>query len=505
MATITTEKAEAPLILTLDIGSSSIRTILFDRQGRMVAGSEATHNVKLRTTSDGASQADPDALLETLFLCIDQTLAQTTAIASQIRGVASCVFVNNICGVDDAGRVVLPLTTYADTRSAGEVPGLQVDLDEAAVYQRTGCRFHPSYLPARLRWLARTEPERFQRVAHWLSMGDYLALRLFGQAAVSYSIASWSGLLNRYTLTWDKPLIDHLPVEINQLPPLTDVSQPQQGLRPEFAERWPTLRNVPWFPMIGDGAAANIGSGCVTADQIALTIGTTSALRVVIEPEPPPVPEGLWCYRIDGRRSLLGGALSEGGSLFNWLRGTVQIGDLADLNERLTALAPDDHGLTILPFLTGERAPGWAGDVRATIHGLSQATSPVEIVRAGLEAIAYRIGQVFQMLQAEISGAPHLIVSGGALRRWPVWTQIIADVLGRSLLISNIPEASSRGVALLALEALGVCSDLAEMPTQIIAKFEPDPAHHERYQQAIRRQQELYRIFVVENKRFKER
>ena len=492
MTTISPQDVAGPLILTLDIGSSSIRTSLFDRLGRMVEGSLAARKHQLRSTAAGGSEANPETLLDSLFACIDQTLADMAGITAKIRGVASCMFVSNVCGLDEAGRVAVPLMTYADTRAAGEVAGLQRDLDKATTYHRTGCRFHPSYLPAQLRWLARTQPERFQQVSHWLSFGELVSLKLFGQTTASTSVASWSGLLDRHALRWDAPLLAHLPLEAEQLSPLADVAEPLEGLRPEFAERWPALREVPWFPTIGDGAAANIGSGCVSARQVALTIGTTSALRVVIEPEVPPVPDGLWCYRVDKRRSLLGGALSEGGNLPTWMRQILNTNEEGDLNQALAQLEPDGHGLTVLPFLTGERSPGWVGDARATIHGLSLATRPLHILQAGLEAIAYRIAQIFIRLQPAIKGEPDFIVSGGALQHWPVWTQMIADVLGRPLFISDIPEASSRGAALLALEALGICPDFTLLPSFIVDQYPPRPEHYERYQAAITRQEGLY-------------
>jgi gluconokinase len=161
-----------------------------------------------------------------------------------------------------------PLTTYADTRAAGEVARLKSDFGETEAHDRTGCRFHPSYLPARFRWLARAQPDLFSRVSRWVSFGEYLELKLFGETGVTYSVASWTGLLNRFRLIWDSHLLAGLPVKENQLSPLTDVNRPRCGLRNEFAGRWPALAQIPWFPAVGDGAAANVSgippAGCST-------------------------------------------------------------------------------------------------------------------------------------------------------------------------------------------------------------------------------------------------
>jgi gluconokinase len=492
LSTITPEQAEAPLILTIDIGSSSLRAALYDRLARSVEGVHARRVHEIRTTSEGVAEADADALVELVWQCLDEVLGEAGPLHTQIAGVAACTFVSNILGVDKAGQAVTPITTYADTRAAGEVAGLRAELDETAVHDRTGCHFHPSYLPARFRWLARAQPDIFNRVARWMSMGEYMELKLFGEAAVSYSVASWTGLLDRHRLVWDAPLLSALPIGVEQLSPLTDVNIPRRGLRPEFAERWPALRDVPWFPAVGDGVTANIGSGCVLPKRVALTVGTTSAMRAIVDGPVGHVPDGLWCYRVDGKRSLPGGALSEGGSVFAWMRNTLQLGDLAQLEPALAAMEPDAHGLTVLPFLAGERAPGWAGHARATLHGLSLATTPLDILRAGLEAVAYRIALVFQRLCQVLPADPQVIASGGALLSSPTWLQIMADVLGRPVAVSQVLEASGRGAALLALEALGALDDIQDAPAFVGEVHEPDAGRHARYREAIARQQALY-------------
>lgn len=496
MSTIAPDRAEEPLILAIDIGTSSVRAVLFDRLGRAVQGVEARQGHEIRTRPDGASEADPDALLELVFQCLDQIVSRAGHLGGKIGGVAACTFVNNILGIDEGNRVVIPLTSYADTRADAEVVGLKADFDETIVHDRTGCRFHPSYLPARFRWLAQTQPDLFRRVARFVSIGEYLELKLFGEAAVTYSVASWSGLLNRSKLEWDRELMAGLPVRAEQLSPLTDARVPRRGLRPKFAARWPMLRDLPWFPAVGDGATANIGSGCVSPARVALTVGTTSALRVVLTDPPDHLPSGLWCYRVDGRRSLLGGALSEGGSVFAWMRATLQLENGPEVEDSVAGMEPDGHGLTVLPFLAGERAPGWAGHARATIQGLTLATTPRDILRAGLEAVAYRIALVFDLLRPVLPADPQVIASGGALLRSPAWLGIIADVLGRPVSVSQVQEASGRGSALLALEALGALADMEDAPDFVsVARF-PDADTHARYRLAIERQQALYEKLV---------
>ncbi|MCB9153922.1 MAG: gluconokinase [Caldilineae bacterium] len=491
-AIVSPQHAESPLVLALDIGSSSVRAALYDRLGRAVSGVEARRGHQLQTDSSGAAVADADELVRLTCQCIDETLDRAGALADDIAAVAGCSFVGNLLGVDRDGRPVTPLFTYADTRAAADAELLKQTLDEERCHQRTGVRFHPSYGAVQLHWLQRERPKLFGRAARWVSLGEYLETALFGQGGTSHSVASWSGLLDRQTLGWDEELLAALRLRPDKLPRLVKFSSPRDGLLPEVVRRWPALNNARWFPLIGDGAAANLGSGCVSPGRIALTMGTSTALRAVTGDSVERLPAGLWCYRVDERRSLPGGALTEGGSVYAWLNQSLQLPASEELEAILAQGEPDGHGLTVLPFLSGERAPGWAGHARATIHGLTLATRPADIVRASLEAVAYRIALVYDDLRALLPGQPQIVVSGGALASSPAWLQVVADALGRPLTLSAAPEASARGAALLALETISALPGIDQAPDFLGATAQPDMQRHEIYRRAIARQQELY-------------
>lgn len=479
-------------ILTIDIGTSSTRALLFDQHGNAVEGVAAHQAAQLQTAADGRAEMQTQQVLDAVAHCIDQVLTLAGPHAQRIVAVAIDTLVSNIVAVDANGAALTPLIIYADTRNADDAAMLRRQLVERDVHERTGCMLRTSYWPARLAWLRRTQPAVWQAAARFMTLGELLETTFFGQGRVSTSAASWSGLLDRHTLQWDTGLCDTLGVTTQQLGELVDSSTACHGLREPWRSRWSALATIPWFPAIGDGAAANIGSGCVDAQTLALTIGTTGALRVVRQ-HVPTVPVGLWCYRIDARRALLGGATSEGGNVHAWLHHTLQ---LADDEQALASIAPDSHGLTVLPLFAGERSPGWAGDAHATISGLTLSTTPQQIARASLEAVAYRFALIARSL-IRPGDTPKIIASGGALLRSPLWMQICADVLGIPVTASAEPEATGRGAALLALEALGVLTDLRAAPVQHGSIYQPDATHHAVYQAAITRQEWLYQQLIT--------
>ncbi|GAB4192995.1 MAG: gluconokinase [Roseiflexaceae bacterium] len=491
MATVPPNAAEAPLILTIDAGTSSTRAMLFDRSGCAVAGVAAQEQALVHVSVEGASEQDPAQALALVERCVDAALAQAGPLAGAIGAVAVTTLATTTMALDQAGRPLTGLITYADTRATDDATQLRRVLDERAIHDRTGCLLRASYWPARLAWLRRTQPDLWRAAARWVTLGEWLELHLFGQARASYCAASWSGLLDRRQLAWDAPLLEHLGLEPAALSPLVDRDAPLRGLAAPYAARWPVLRDLPWFPAIGDGAASNIGSGCAGPDRIALNVGTSGALRTVL-PEPARVPEGLWCYRLDRSAVLLGGATSEGGNLYAWMQRALRLEDGPALEQGLAALPPDGHGLTLLPFLAGERSPGWAGDVRATISGLSLTTTPVEILRAALESVAYRFAIILELMGGD---SQTIVAGGGGVAHSPLWLQIIADALGRPVVASAEPETTSRGTALLALHALGVIPSPA-VPAELGCTYDPDPACHRIYQAAIARQRKLYRLLI---------
>jgi len=498
MSSISPSCAEPPFTLTIDIGTSSYRVMLFDQIGRVIEGVITQEPHKFQTRPDGTAIGVPDEILDIIFRCIDNTLNLAGSLTKNIEGVGVTTLVGNILGIDETTRAVTPLLTYADTRASNDAMILRKELDEQETHQRTGCYFHPSYAPAQLRWISHARPMWLKQTDRWASISEYLFLKVFGEAATGYSIAAWTGLLNRRTLQWDEELLAKLPIDPEHLFPLCDCSHSFSSLITEYSQRWPALQEVPWFAAIGDGASANLGSGCVSPSQIALTLGSTGAMRIVSNVPVEHVPTGLWNYMIDQTRSLTGGAMTEGGNAYAWMQKNFQFENPSTLEQELTKVPPNSHGLTILPLFSGERSPGWVGSARATIHGLSLDTQPVEILRAMLEAIGLRFSLIYELLAPLAKGEVQIIASGGALLRSPLWLQIMADVLNRPVIVSTVTEASSRGTALLVLESLSKL-DMGNISHFYGKQYQPNMKHHEAYKQARNRQKVLYKQLISSN------
>lgn len=489
------EEARAPLVLGIDVGTSSVRAALYDGRGREVAATQFRLARRFSTTRDGGAEDDAESIFAQVESVVDSVLARTRV--PRIEAVAVACFWHSLVGVDGEGRALTPVYGWSDTRALLEVDELRRRFDERETHARTGCRFHPSYWPAKLLWLRQHSPDVSRSVTRWVSPGEFITHRLTGVWAASVSMASGTGLLNQRLCEWDAMMLHGAGVEPGQLPPLAPDGW-AAPLDAASARRWPQLHGARVFPAIGDGAANSVGANCVSRDAVALMVGTSGALRVMWEGEPPEeLPAALWCYRADRRRVLVGGALSDGGGLHEWMIGALALGgDAQALETQLAAMEPDAHGLTILPFWFGERSTGWSADARGAILGLTAHTRPAEILRASWEAVAYRFALIADALEAFAPDA-EVRASGGALAASPVWAQIIADVLNRPVKLTPAREASSRGAVLLALESLGVIRSLTSATSSAASMtFVPEPSRHARYRAGLERQQTAYRQII---------
>jgi gluconokinase len=197
---------------------------------------------------------------------------------------------------------------------------------------------------------------------------------------------------------------------------------------------------------------------------------------------------------VDAIQSVVGGATSEGGNVVAWCRESLALPARDDeLEQAVAAVPPDGHGLTVLPFLAGERSPGWRDDARGHLGGLALGSTPAQILRALMESVAYRLAMIYERLAPLAAPGHRVVASGGALHRSPVWAGIVADVLGVSLTMFPEAEASIRGAALLALSGLGVSVPVGPLTGETVAA---DGERHDVYRSAMERHRRLYETVV---------
>jgi gluconokinase len=379
---------------------------------------------------------------------IDDVLARASSRKIEITHVAMCSFWHSLVGIDARGKPTTPVLGWADTRSGKYSTELKKRFDEHDVHNRTGAHFHSSFWPAKLLWLRREQPDVFARTMKWIGFGDYVSSRLTGRCVTSISMASATGVFDQRRCVWDGELLKYLKVKNEHLPKIA-YSYECLELTPRYKKRWPQLKNSRLLPAIGDGAADHVGS-CGTANRKAsVMIGTSAAMRIVYEGSPPNrIPFGLWCYRIDHKNVIVGGALSDGGNLREWCMRTFKLS--ANAEELIRARDPMRKLPTLLPFFHGERSPGYREGARGEIGYLLPSHDGIDVLHAAMLSVGEQLARIYERLR-EVASIDEISASGGALYGSPLWCEILCEALAHPISLSHIKNASSVGVVKLVL------------------------------------------------------
>jgi len=470
---------------------------LYTHEAELVPGTQVKNSRTLTATPGGGFEIDANTAFEQVIGAIDDLYQKCGIDAARARFGAVSSFWHSIVGVDDYGEPTTKLFAWAETRPAAFVAQLKRDLNERDVQNRTGCPIHSSYWPAKILWIWESFPAGFAATQKWLSFSDFMGQRVFGCPDTSVSMASGSGIFDLRLQQWDREIVEYLGIDIDSLPNISEDQSPSLEFTEEYKKRWPEIAGTKWLPAVGDGAANNIGAGCFTREKAALMIGTSGAMRVAYEGDPPEtIPKGLWCYRVDSKRVVIGGAISDGGGLYRWLKDNLRVADDDDkLRDLVAQRGPAAHGLTFLPFLAGERSTGYNDFATGAILGLRSATDNIDIIRAAFESVAYRFAEIYERL-CEVLEIEEIVASGGALRQSTAWTQIICDVLGRDMVLPGTREASSRGIVLLAAMKTGFGSGLSNDDASEATHFSHNPSNREAYQIGRKRHEHFYQGLV---------
>lgn len=482
-------KAVDPLVLALDVGSTASRGSLHDAQGIPIRGYRHKMPHRFTTSADGTSTINPDQVVEELGTIIDVVIGNRKELVGRVKGVAIDTFASSLVGVDANRRATSPCYTYADSRSAPQLAQLREETDEHELQELTGARLHTSYLAPRFRWLRDTEPELMANTKRWISLGEYFHIQLLGKARAGTATAAWTGLLDRRTGDWSDRMLELARIDRSHLSLIARPTQPILEVPSAVTQRWPALRDAKWFAPIADGLAQNVGAGGRDESTLVTSMSTSGAMRVLVHRTPEEIPYGLWCYRIDDKRSLLGGAINDVGRAVDWAAQTFALPEDTSLSDIATRPYQETNPV-FLPYLTGERSTGWVGGAKAMMLDITASTAPEDLTRGVLEGIVVSLGRVADQLKDVAGDVDRLVTTGGVSQNVPGVQQLLADRLGRETIQATFKRSTLRGTAILASEVLSPEIQAVEPPRS--ETFKPKAKHREHWDRLAQRFEDGY-------------
>lgn len=488
--------SDSDFILSLDIGTSAAKAVLFDTNLQQIAITR--RHYPLHTPRRGWSEQEPEAVFEAVVGAL-QEIAQSVPEGGRVSGVSFSSQLYSLLAVDADGRALTNSLTWSDTRSAEIVQWISQHPEAPGIYRRTGCPIDALYPLAKIQWLKANLD--LPKSVRFISIKEYVLFGLIGQWVVDWSIASATGLFDIKEHRWDETALSLLGITPAHLSELVSPRRVFTRWNKEIVERIGLLPDTPLVIGGGDGPLASIGVGAYRPDTLAVNVGASAAARLII-PEARVDPEGrLWTYAVDKDLWVTGGMVSSGGIVYDWAlrnffsgleetEGNGVIQRVREYADRLaSAVPPGAEDLIFIPYLGGEQCPAWRPHTRGSFFGLDFRHHRGHLVRAVLEGITRSIYRIAESIQSTLNVQLGEIRVTGGLTSSPLWLQMAADMFGIPIAVPETAEGSARGAAMLALVSLGLRSgledfaDLAFVQKRIHPREEIHTYYQGQYQQ----------------------
>ncbi|MFC5529553.1 gluconokinase [Cohnella yongneupensis] len=494
--------AAALAIVGIDIGTTSTKSVVFGADGAMLGSCNIGY--PLLHEQPGWAEQDPEEIFRVVLASVKGAIADSGLTGQDVAGIGFSTAMHSLIAVSAGGLALTPCITWADGRS--ELQARRIAADNGTIYRRTGTPVHPMSPLPKIVWLRENQPNIFAAAAKFVSIKEFVVFHLFGEWVVDTSIASATGMLALDSLTWDAEALRVAGITADRLSVVREGTFRLQGMKTAHAEAMGISADTPLFLGGSDGALANIGVGAIDPGELAVTIGTSAAVRMMTGRPMTDPNARTFCYSVMGPSYVIGGATNNGGIVLQWLReslfggmgggsgaGAASVDSVASTSASVEELfagaarvSPGANGLLFLPFLSGERAPIWNAEARGTFFGANLGHRGEHFVRAGLEGVMLAVLSVTEALK-ELAGPAREVRASGGFTKSPLWRQMLADMLGQPVVVPRVTEASALGAAVLAMQGLGHIGSWREAKEWIPAArtLEPDLRSNAVYREVL--------------------
>jgi xylulokinase len=492
------------MYLTFDVGTTSVKAALFDRQGRPRA--KSIQNYSLATPRADWVEADPDAYWAAVRAGFRECLRAPGVDPREVHGICGSSQGETIVLLDASDRPVRPAMVWLDNRARGEAEELKSRIGSEEFYRTTGCTdIEPTWSVLKVLWVKRHEPEKLARTAKILLLEDYIVYRLTGRFCSTPTLLHSSGFLDIHARRyWDKTA-GYAGVE-GLLPEIVEAGTVVGPLKPELAGELGLSRGTVVVKGAMDQTLGAIGAGNLASGIVTETTGTAMAIGVTADSVEPILANHLpyQPHALPGKYLILPYAQTSA-ILYKWFRDQFgqeelrQAGDPEMAYEALNRLAAGVpagcDGLVLLPFFAGAYTPENDMYARGVWYGLTLKHGKAHFARAIQEAVGFMLRRILALIQE--AGIPiREIRSMGGAARSDLWLQIKADICALPMVRMQEEETAGLGCALLAAVALGDFPSVQEAARSMVRlgrRFDPQAGNRQVYDRRFELYEELYR------------
>lgn len=481
-------------MLGVDIGTTSTKAVLFSEKGTVIQ--KETIGYPHYTPDASTAVQNPEEIFQAVLQAISNIMKNHSD--KNLLFISFSSAMHSVMAIDHDDQLLTSCITWADNRSAAWTHKIKHELNGHEIYKRTGTPIHPMSPLSKIAWITNEVPEIAEKVKKYIGIKEYIFKKFFNRYVVDQSVASAMGLLNLHTMNWDEEALNIAGITADQLSELVPTTAIFNGCDAQIANQIGIDPKTPFIIGASDGVLSNLGVNAIRKGEIAVTIGTSGAIRTIIDKPQTDEQGRIFCYCLTEGHWVIGGPVNNGGMVFRWIRDELAATEVEtakrlgiDPYDVLTRIAervrPGADGLLFHPYLAGERAPLWNPDVRGSFFGLTMSHKKEHMVRAALEGVIYNLYTVYTALIECMDTSVTRIQATGGFARSEVWRQMLSDIFESEVTVPESYESSCLGACILGLYAIGNI-DSFEVAADMIGethKHQPQEAAIKEYRQLL--------------------
>lgn len=484
------------LVIGLDLGTTSVKAVIFTTNGKHVVAHEKM--ITSMYPKEHWVEQSPQEIETISREVLKEVIEKGNIQPGEIIAIGFSNAMHSLLCIDKQMKPLSNAIIWSDRRSYEQAKRLRQTKGHD-IFLRTGTPIHPMSPFLKLLWMKETNYEPYLNATYFMSIKEYIIQKWFGCRWIDYSTASATGLLNLKTLYWDEEALSLVNVDEEQLSTIVPPTTLLPPIGHDLLKEIPILKDVPFVIGSCDGQLANLGDGATEQGEIAITVGTSGAIRQMTSKRQVNPTGDTFTYLFTDNRSIIGGPTNNGGIVLQWLKDVLHFS--GSYEEFLCEAEKSEVGanqLLFFPYINGERAPLWNENAQGVFFGLKITHKREHLIRAALEGISFNLYQIATSLEKVAGKAKRISVNGG-LSRSPLWVQMMADLFGQDIHVLETHHSAAWGAAWLSLVGIGYANSLEEIKKNIHVKaiVSPNSNHHKIYQNIYRTYEELSKNFEI--------